>query len=111
MKCYNCGHEQESGRFCDSCGRMITRMIIEDPDHHHDADGDEVRPAELRCRCGHVQKSGRFCDNCGVMFPFYRAQPDDDEISRRCLACGTYSKRPICQNCGVRIPGFPAEEE
>jgi ribosomal protein L32 len=111
MKCYNCGHDQKTGRFCDTCGMMVTRMIIENEGHEHEADGDEKRPDDLRCKCGHVQKTGRFCDKCGVMFDFYRAQPDDDALSRRCPACGTMSKTRVCRNCGVKIPGFPSVEE
>ncbi len=109
MKCYNCGHEQATGRFCDRCGLMITRLIVDENDAAND--GPDLPPTEYRCRCGHVQASGRFCDRCGTMFDYYRAQPDKSDLSARCPQCGGMSTNPMCRNCGVRIPGHPAAEE
>ena len=109
MKCYSCGHEQASGRFCDRCGLMVTRLIVDENDAAND--GPDVRPAELRCRCGHVQSAGRFCDSCGMMFDFFRALPDESDLSARCPQCGGTCYSPLCRNCGVRIPNFPGAEE
>jgi len=111
MKCYNCGHEQASGRFCDRCGLMVTRVIVDEGGGDQSDDSGEARPEELRCRCGNVQRTGRFCDRCGMMFDFYRAQPDASDLSARCPQCGGVSHSPLCRNCGVRIPDFPGAEE
>ena len=109
LKCYNCGHQQATGRFCDNCGLMIHRLILDPNDAAND--GPDVKPDQMTCRCGHVQASGRFCDKCGTMFDYFRAMPDESDKSARCHQCGGMSASPICGNCGIRIPGHPAVEE
>lgn len=113
MKCYNCGHEQASGRFCDRCGRMITKIKLEaDASEEQGSARDkyeEDRPQRLQCKCGHIQIQGRFCDKCGMMLDYYRAMPEDELPAARCPQCGGMSSSPVCGNCGIKIPGFPSE--
>ncbi len=113
MKCYNCGHEQNSGRFCDRCGMMITKIKIEDEtsDEYESAREryEDERPQNLRCKCGHIQTQGKFCEKCGMMLDYYRAMPEEDLPEARCPQCGGMSTKPVCGNCGIKIPGFPWE--
>jgi ribosomal protein L32 len=111
MKCEHCGHEQSSGRFCDACGRVLTRVIVE-AEGGGDMQPGGSAPRQVKCRyCGHLQAQGRFCDGCGMMFDAYRVEDEDDAFEARCPQCARLSKTRICPNCGVPIPGFPLEEE
>lgn len=114
MKCYSCGHEQVSGRFCDRCGMMMTRIKLnDDSDDENQSARDryeDARPQTLKCiKCGHIQRQGKFCDNCGMMLDYYRAMPDEEPVTARCPQCGGMSNSPVCGNCGIKIPGFPEE--
>ncbi|MBN2495222.1 MAG: hypothetical protein JXR96_11560 [Deltaproteobacteria bacterium] len=111
MKCEHCGYEQPGGKFCDNCGRMLTRILVEE----EPAEEAPVAAAlvSIRChRCGHEQAGGRICEACGIMLEVYREMTDEEEeeTSRRCPSCGLPSSRPVCINCGVRIPDFSEEE-
>ena len=105
MKCEHCGHDQESGKFCDKCGRFLTRVKLDDPD-------DGAPPAVLKCsKCGSSQTSGKICDKCGLLLDFYQAMEEEDELSARCPECGSSSTSPQCRNCGILIPNFPTKED
>jgi primosomal protein N' len=109
MKCEHCGHEQASGKFCDNCGRFLTRVKLDtgEPETGRLAD----QPSELKCsKCGNTQTSGRFCDKCGMMLDFFQALPEKEEVTARCPECGSRSTQAQCRNCGIMIPGFPTEE-
>ena len=106
MCCEQCGNEQKSGKFCDKCGLMLTRVLVDIEEENPDPD----KPQECH-KCGHIQPSGRICENCGLMLSIYRVDVGDGVVdSKRCHQCGSYSKTPICRNCGTRILGFESEE-
>ena len=69
MKCPHCGHEQETGKFCDACGLAISR-IKPRPEASGvligklvDADQEKHKCAE----CGYTF-TGRRCGNCGTLY-------------------------------------------
>jgi len=110
MKCEYCGHEQASGRFCDACGKMLTRVIVEADDRADKQAGSG--PRQVKCRyCGHTQAQGRFCDGCGMMFDAFRVENQKDLPGARCPQCARISTVRVCPNCGIPIPGFPTGEE
>jgi hypothetical protein len=110
MRCEHCGAEQSTGKFCDRCGRMLTRVRVETPVAEPTA-GRKVRPQILKCSCGHQQSEGHFCDSCGLELNFFRVEEAQEAIGGRCRQCGTWSSAsPICPNCGIPIPDFKAEE-
>ncbi len=103
MRCEHCGHEQQSGRICESCGLMLPRAT------------ERSAPAALlHCdQCGHEQASGKFCDTCGLRITMYQPpapQHDSLESLRKCPTCGVSIEGVICRNCGIRIPPSEAEE-
>jgi ribosomal protein L32 len=110
MKCEHCGHDQPSGKFCDSCGRILTRIRHDEPDDaQEDQQAGQARVHKCH-RCGHEQSGGRICEGCGMMLDAFQNLPEEEEISARCPECGTSSSVRICRNCGIPIPGFPSEE-
>jgi ribosomal protein L32 len=110
MRCEHCGHEQQSGRICESCGLMLARAT----DRSAPAAPTEQVPALLHCdQCGHEQASGKFCDACGLRITVYQPpapQHDSSESPRNCPTCGVPIEGVICRNCGIRIPPSEAEE-
>jgi len=111
MKCEHCGAEQEGGRFCEKCGRMMTRVRLETPEDVPDS-GVRVHPDVMKCSaCGNEQSEGHFCNKCGLELDFYRVEDEAVEVGGRCRQCGDWSKEPICRNCGIPIPNFNSGEE
>ncbi len=106
MKCEHCGADQASGRVCESCGRMMTRIIVAEKTEPGEG-GQKARPDVLKCAaCGSQQASGHFCDKCGLELDFYRVEDDEVVGGGRCRQCGKWSKDRICPNCGVLIPNY-----
>ncbi len=61
MRCEHCGAEQAEGKFCDNCGRMLSRVKLK-------TKKDESKPSERsgRChQCGRLSKDP-ICRNCGI---------------------------------------------
>jgi len=60
IKCEFCGteYEEDPGKFCDKCGRVLSRMTFDAPE-----DGGEM----VRCKnCGHPNlPDAEICTNCG----------------------------------------------
>jgi hypothetical protein len=108
MKCEHCGVEQETRKFCEQCGLLMTRILVQTK---HEERGEI--PNVLRCpTCGHEQADGRVCEACGMVIPFYGKAPIQQEPLERkidCPECGMPSAQPMCRNCGARIKGFEAE--
>ena len=65
IRCEFCGtvSENPTGKFCDQCGRRLTRTMNEDRGDSTDA---------VRClQCGHRNKPGtRICVECGNLMRF-----------------------------------------
>jgi hypothetical protein len=126
MKCEQCGFEQSSGRFCDNCGRSLTRIRLTPeefaqlnpqaaPPPPAAAGGVVVGTPVLKCLyCGNEQASGKFCDACGMAFGTLRRDLEVEavstEVQLRCPTCGLTGSGPVCRNCGIRIPGSSSEE-
>ncbi|RME20393.1 MAG: hypothetical protein D6806_16435, partial [Deltaproteobacteria bacterium] len=101
-KCEHCGHDQDAGKFCDNCGRMLTRVRIAQPG------GGDGRPSAgaagrqgVRCiYCGNVQAAGRICEKCGMQLDRVHAREDEEEEQKRglCPECGIRTNRPVCPN-------------
>lgn len=107
VQCYQCGHQQTSGRVCERCGLMTSRNLVDQEDQPG-ATAPVTQPQQ-RCGCGHVQMSGRFCERCGLAISVYRSQTQAEPELVLCRQCGSRSRTAICRNCGMRIPGFEEE--
>ncbi|MBW1872034.1 MAG: hypothetical protein JRJ19_08225 [Deltaproteobacteria bacterium] len=111
MKCEHCGAEQASGRVCETCGRMLTRIMVPEGPGAGER-RQKFRPDVLKCTaCGSEQASGHFCDKCGLELDFYRVEDDELVIGGRCRQCGKWSKDRICPNCGIMIANYVSGEE
>ena len=109
MRCEHCGHEQAQGRFCDNCGRMLTRIRLE-PEDTETASPQRPAPPQVRCsHCGHQQAGGRLCAQCGMQLDYYSAADDGEPQMMVCPECGVHTTRVVCPNCSIRIP-VPEEE-
>jgi len=62
IRCEFCGaeYEEDPGKFCDKCGRVLSRFNIEIPNEEGEQD-------HVRCtKCGHRnEKDAIMCVNCG----------------------------------------------
>ncbi|HUU02898.1 MAG TPA: hypothetical protein VM425_15800 [Myxococcota bacterium] len=111
MRCEHCGAEQAAGKFCDSCGRMLTRVLVE-TESEKAAAPDGFDTGLLKCsHCGSQQAGGHFCDKCGLELDIFRVEGDDVVSGGRCHQCGHWSKTRLCPNCGIPIRDFVAPEE
>jgi hypothetical protein len=111
MRCEHCGHEQESGRFCDSCGLALARIV----EHSTAATQIEQATALVHCeRCGHEQATGKFCDACGLRIDTYQPpvlKHDPTDGPRLCPTCGVPVVGSVCRDCGIRVPLSDETEE
>lgn len=111
MRCEHCGAEQSSGKFCDNCGRMLTRVRVEDAAEQATATGSQAA-GMLKCsHCGNQQAGGHFCDKCGLELDAFRVGDEEVTIGGRCHQCGHWSKTRLCPNCGIPISNFVGPEE
>jgi hypothetical protein len=105
MRCEFCGHEQESGDTCESCGLALPGVAKPSA---AEAPPSQPAPGVLRCEsCGHEQASGKFCDACGLRIDTYQAPVravEPSENLRLCPTCGVPVDGLVCRNCGVRVP-------
>ena len=110
MRCERCGYEQLTGRICESCGRMLTRVRTNATPPPQDAPA----PSMVTCtQCGHEQTQGRFCDACGLRIDVYHPptkKEDSPTTVQYCGNCGLPVSGMICRPCGVRVPN-PSESE
>ncbi|MBW2699449.1 MAG: hypothetical protein JRF33_01410 [Deltaproteobacteria bacterium] len=109
MKCEQCGFEQTAAKFCERCGRMMTRLLLDDEEKTDRANAQKgVKMRVNKChRCGHEQAKGRICAGCGIMLEIFREEIDDNAVvTRLCPSCAVPSTTSRCRNCGERIPGF-----
>jgi ribosomal protein L32 len=68
--CVYCGHVQESGRTCDNCGRMRTRVIVNAPAAAEVVEEVEIVDGLERCRsCGGRVRPAPLCSECGRPLP------------------------------------------
>jgi ribosomal protein L32 len=106
MQCEHCGHEQQSGRICESCGLALARNVDRQP---------EQAPALLHCdQCGHEQASGKFCDACGLRIDVYQPpvpRHNAPSSPRLCPTCGVPVDGLVCRNCGIRVTPSAESEE
>jgi hypothetical protein len=99
MKCEYCGAEQNEGKFCEVCGMMMTRVMVNASFGKNEA----VEQKKLACRyCGHEQAGGIFCDQCGMRLDVYRPAPPEP-AAVKCPECGAVTTRQVCPNCGTRV--------
>jgi rRNA maturation endonuclease Nob1 len=111
MRCEHCGAEQANGKFCDNCGRMLTRVIVEETAEEAAA-AKITASGPLKCsHCGTQQSGGHFCDNCGLELDIFRVEEEQAVGGGRCHQCGHWSKVRLCPNCGIPIRNFVGQEE
>ena len=75
MKCPHCGHEQESGKFCDACGLAmpaVRRPPKQAKPDEEELDAEQLKIAQETHRCGQCGFSfkGRRCPNCGTLYRY-----------------------------------------
>ena len=100
--CPYCGHDQESGVFCDECG-----LKIQVPRSGATPRTEEAKTLYTCPECG-IATTEVFCPTCAIRIKPIRRDDDRDipgdlREATRCPLCGTPFHGPACPVCGHRV--------